>query len=133
MTLSDPIADMFTRIRNALAVRHDDVYIPYSKLKLAIIKILKEEGFIKHFEVLSEDLKKRTIRVVLKYAPNGQPLIRTIKRVSKVGKRHYVQKSEIPKVLNGFGINFISNSKGIMTGMKARLNNVGGELIGEVS
>ena len=131
MAVTDPIADMFARIRNALAVRHDFVVFPFSKQKLAIVKILKDEGFVRHFEILTEDVKKKFIKVALKYV-SGKPAILGLRRVSRPGKRRYVAKAEIPKVLNGFGVNFLTTSIGIITGSKARQNNVGGEMMGEV-
>lgn len=132
MKLSDPIADLFTRIRNAINVDHTELLVPYSNIKLAIIKILKEEGFIESFEVDDEGNVKRNIKVVLKYAPSGRSVISGLKRVSLPSKRLYVQKSEIPKVKNGFGICIVSTSKGVLSGRAARKANVGGELIGEV-
>jgi small subunit ribosomal protein S8 len=132
MTVTDPVADMFTRIRNGLKANLNEVVMPHSKLKHSIAKLLKDEGFIKHFDVLSEDLKKKSIKVVLKYSKSNKPVITTIQRISKPSKRHYVQKCNVPKVLNGFGISILSTSKGIMTGRQARINNVGGELMGIV-
>ncbi len=132
MAISDPIADMFTRVRNALAARHDKVIIPFSNMKLAIAKILKDEGFIKYYEIVSEDLRKKTIKIGLKYDDSGRSLISTIRRISKPGRRHYVAKKEIPKVLNGFGISILSTPKGVLSGRAARLANVGGEYIGKV-
>jgi small subunit ribosomal protein S8 len=130
MKITDPIADMFTRIRNALNVKHDDVMIPYSKMKLEIAKILQEEGFVKKHEIIDSEASKRNIKINLKYDNKLNPLIRKIERKSLPGKRIYVRKSEVPKVLNGFGISIVSTSKGVMTGRNARLNNMGGELIG---
>lgn len=133
MSVTDPIADMFTRIRNAHLIKQDDVVFPFSKMKLSIIKILKEEGFIKYYEVLSEDLNKKQIKVGLKYTPDGRSLISKIERVSKPGKRVFVEKHKVPKVMNGFGICVLSTSKGVVTGRNARLTNVGGELLGIIS
>jgi len=132
MKLTDPIADLFTRIRNAINVKHSELAVPYSKIKLSIIKILKEEGFIESFELDESDTVKRNIKIGLKYAPGGRSVISGLKRVSLPSKRHYVQKSEIPKVKNGFGICLVSTSKGVLSGRAARKANVGGELIGEV-
>ena len=132
MTITDPIADMFTRIRNGLNVKLEVVDIPFSVIKLSISKILKDEGFIKYYEIVSDDLKKKRIKVGLKYTSSGKSVISKLTRISKPGKRIYVQKSEIPKVLNGFGINVLSTPKGVLSGRSARLKNVGGELIGEV-
>jgi small subunit ribosomal protein S8 len=131
--MSDPVADMFTRIRNAKSVGHDEVKMPYSKIKLGIAKILKDEGFINSSEVVSEAKDRKALKLGLKYDDSGKPLIDTIKRVSKCGKRIYIGKKEVPKVLNGFGISIISTSKGILSGRDARLNNVGGEILGIVS
>ena len=129
---SDVIADMFTRIRNSLQENHDSVEIPYSKLKYNIIKILKENGFITSFTISNKTLSQKFIKVTLKYKKNGTSIISQIKRISKPSKRYFVQKKDIPEVLNGFGISIISTSKGLMTGRDARLNNVGGEYIGKV-
>ena len=133
MAVTDPIADMFTRIRNALMISQEDVVFPFSKMKLSIVKILKEEGFVKYYEVLTEDLSKKSIKIGLKYTPDGLSLIKQIDRKSKPGKRYYVQKCQVPKVLNGFGISILSTSKGVLSGKNARLSNVGGELLGIVS
>ena len=131
MTFSDPIADMFTRIRNALKAGHESTKMPFSSLKLDVVKILKEEGFVKYYEVQDEDGgKKKNVKVGLKYDSDKFPVIKTIKKISKPGCRVYVQKSEIPKVLKGFGISIVSTSKGVLSGREARLNNVGGELLG---
>lgn len=132
MAITDPIADMFTRLRNALLAGHDEVIVPFSNLKLSISKILKDEGFIKYYEMISEDLNKKNIKIGLKYRTNGKPAISGINRISRPGKRYYVSKRDIPKVLNGFGISILSTSKGLMTGRNARLKNTGGELLGEV-
>ncbi len=128
MTMTDPIADMLTRIRNALKVQHEHVDIPGSKMKLRIAEILKEEGYINSFQVISEG-PKRTIRIFLKYDEKGRPVIEGLKRVSKPGRRVYAGYREIPKVLNGYGINIVSTSKGIMTDKEARKKKVGGEII----
>jgi small subunit ribosomal protein S8 len=132
MTVKDSVADLFTRIRNAGSVKHNDVEIPFSKLKLAVVKILKDEGFVKFFDVVNEDLNKKTIKVGLKYGPDGKHVITEIRRVSRAGKRVYVKKSEVPKVRSGFGVSILSTSSGVLTGRSARLGNVGGELIGIV-
>lgn len=128
--MTDPIADMLTRIRNALHARHPRVDIPASKLKLEIIKILKEEGFIQNYRVAEENGKK-TIKVYLKYV-NKKPAITQIERVSKPGRRVYVGAREIPKVLGGLGINILTTSRGVMTGREARKLGVGGEIICQV-
>ena len=133
MAVTDPISDMFTRIRNAVNNHEDEVVIPFSNLKQSIAKILKEEGFIKFFELINADSIKKSIKIGLKYAPNGRPLISRIARVSKPSKRVYVQKSRIPKVMNGYGICILSTPKGVLNGKAARLANVGGEFIGIIS
>ena len=129
---NDVIADMFTRVRNALKESHDSVEIPYSTLKFRIAQILKENGFITSFEVFGDSLAKKTIKIILKYKKNGLPIISKLERVSKPSKRIYIKKSNIPKVLNGYGISFISTSKGLISGKEARVKNVGGELVGIV-
>jgi small subunit ribosomal protein S8 len=131
MSLTDPIADMLTRIRNAIKERHESVEFPTSKIKLEIVKVLKEEGFIKKYEHKLVENKKY-LKVILKYGPNNEKVIDGIERISKPGKRVYVPKTEIPKVLNGMGISILSTNKGVMTGKNARVNNVGGELICKV-
>ena len=132
MTIIDPIADMFTRIRNALGVQHEHVSMPFSKIKCEIAKILLKEGYISGYEVLNEDIVKKKIKIELKYSDSGQPVISSIKKISKSGSRVTIKKSDIPKVLNGFGINILSTSHGVLTGKEARVENVGGELIAEV-
>jgi len=126
--VTDPIADMLTRIRNANMVRHEFVLIPWSKVKLAIAKILREEGFIINYEVL-KGKPGRVIKVYLKYMDRNQPAITGLKRVSKPGLRAYVGSSEIPRVYGGLGIAIVSTSKGIMTGQKAWKQHMGGELL----
>jgi len=132
MTITDPISDIFTRIRNALQSKHAAVLLPLSKITLSIVKILESEGFIQGYELITKDLVKRFVSVELKYNQKGSGVISSIQRVSTPGKRIYVAKRKVPKVLNGFGISILSTSKGVMTGREARINNVGGELIGEV-
>ncbi len=132
MTIIDPIADLFTRIRNGLNVNHRTVIVTYSRMKIAVLKILKEEGFILFYEIENTDLNKKVIKVGLKYSSTGKSIIQKIIRKSKPSKRVYVQKSEIPKVRNGFGICILSTSSGILSGRAARLKNVGGELLGLV-
>ena len=128
MTISDPIADMLTRIRNAIMARHDSVLMPASKMKLSIAKILKEEGFITDYEVV-KDKPHRVIKIYLKYLDNKQPAISGLKRVSKPGLRVYVQKKEIPRVYGGLGIAIISTPKGLRTGQQAWRQGTGGELL----
>lgn len=128
MTVSDPIADMLTRIRNAVMVRHDSVLVPASKMKVAIAKILKEEGFIKEFDIIKAK-PQQTIRIHLKYDENSQPILNGLERVSKPGLRVYVGKTEIPRVAGGMGISILSTSKGVMTGRQAWSSGIGGELL----
>ena len=132
MTVIDPIADMFTQIRNAQIVSFDSITIHYSKIKCEIAKILTNEGFINGYEIVNDDLNKSKLKVILKYDSDGKPLIESIKRISKPSKRVYTSKSDIYKVLNGFGLLILSTSKGILSGRDARLKNVGGEILGEV-
>ncbi|MEJ8552959.1 MULTISPECIES: 30S ribosomal protein S8 [Tepidibacter] len=128
MTMTDPIADMLTRIRNANTVKHETVDIPASNIKKEIARILLEEGFIKGYDVI-EDAKQGIIRAQLKYGKNNEKVITGIKRISKPGMRVYAAKDEIPKVLNGLGISIISTSKGIITDKQSRKEGVGGEVI----
>lgn len=128
MNITDPVADMLTRIRNANSAKHEIVDIPASNLKKAIANILLEEGYIKGFEVV-EDSKQGIIRIALKYAHNKQGSISGIKRISKPGLRVYAGRDEIPKVLGGLGIAIISTSKGLMTDKKARQQGMGGEVL----
>ena len=132
MTITDPISDLFTRIRNALKEKHESLLIPYSKNKFIILKILEENGFIKNFYIVDESLVQKSIKINLKYRPNGTQLISELKRISKPSKRVYLKKTEIPRVLSGFGVSIVSTSKGILSGKDARLKNVGGELMGIV-
>lgn len=128
MTVSDPIADMLTRIRNAVMVRHDSVLVPASKMKMAIARVLKDEGFISDYEVV-RGKPHRTIKVYLKYDDKNQPIISGLERVSKPGLRVYVDRKEIPRVAGGLGIAIISTSQGVMTGHKAWQKGIGGELL----
>lgn len=128
MSVSDPIADMLTRIRNALMARHDNVSVPASKMKLSIARILKEEGFINDYEVV-KGKPHRVIKVHLRYQDDNQPAISGLKRVSKPGLRVYVQKKEIPRVYGGLGIAIVSTPKGVRTGQQAWRQGVGGELL----
>ena len=129
MTMSDPIADMLTRIRNANTAKHDTVDVPSSKMKLAIAEILLKEGFIKSFEVIEEG-NFSTIRIALKYgADKNQRIITGIKRISKPGLRVYAGAEDMPKVLGGLGIAIVSTNKGVMTDKEARALNVGGEVL----
>ena len=126
--ITDPIADMLTRIRNANMVRHSTVQIPASNLKRSIAEILKQEGFIKDYEVI-KDQKQGIIRIHLKYGQNNQRIISGLKRISKPGLRVYVNKDELPKVLGGLGIAIISTSRGVMTDREARKIGCGGEVL----
>ncbi|KAB1434433.1 30S ribosomal protein S8 [Candidatus Galacturonibacter soehngenii] len=129
MTMSDPIADMLTRIRNANTAKHDTVDIPASKMKLAIAEILFNEGYIKKFEIV-EDGNFKTIRVTLKYGKDkNEKIITGLKRISKPGLRVYANKEELPKVLGGLGIAIISTNQGVVTDKAARQLNVGGEVL----
>ena len=129
MTMSDPIADMLTRIRNANTAKHDTVDVPASKMKLAIARILLEEGYIKKYEVIEEGSFK-TIHITLKYsADKSERIISGIKRISKPGLRVYAGKEELPKVLGGLGIAIISTNQGVITDKKARELQVGGEVL----
>ena len=128
MHITDTIADMLTRIRNANAAKHDTVDIPASNMKKAIAQILLDEGFIKSFQVL-EDNKQGVIRITLKYGPNKSQVITGLRRVSKPGLRVYVGVEDLPQVLRGLGIAIVSTCKGVMTDKNARANNVGGEVL----
>jgi len=128
MAMSDPIADMLTRIRNANLVRHETVEVPASKIKRQIAEILKREGFIRDAEYI-EDNKQGIIRIFLKYGPNNERVITGLKRISKPGLRVYTKSNEIPRVLGGLGIAILSTSKGILTDKEARQLKVGGEVI----
>ena len=128
MQISDVIADMLTRIRNANDAKHETVDIPASNLKKSIAEILLEEGYIKNFQIV-EDGKQGIIRLTLKYAAGKQKVIHGLKRVSKPGLRIYSNCEDMPKVMNGLGIAIVSTSKGVMTDKKARKANVGGEIL----
>lgn len=126
--MTDPIADMLTRIRNALKARKEEVDIPSSNLKKRIAEVLKEEGFIKGFKVIP-DGKQGILRVFLKYDEQGSPVISGLQRVSKPGRRVYVGKEEIPRVMGGLGVAILTTSRGVMTDREARKVGVGGEVI----
>lgn len=128
MTMTDPIADMLTRIRNANMVKHETVDVPASNMKKELARILLEEGFIRGYDVI-EDGKQGIIRIQLKYGQIGERVITGLKKISKPGMRVYAAKEELPKVLNGLGISIISTSKGILTDKQARNAGVGGEVI----
>lgn len=128
MVMTDPIADLLTRIRNGNMVMHETVEVPSSKVKLSITDIMKQEGYIKEYEYIEDD-KQGVIRIYLKYGSNKQKVITGIKRISKPGLRVYVKKDEVPRVLGGLGTAVISTSQGLMTDKKARKEGLGGEVI----
>ena len=128
MTISDPIADMLTRIRNAIMARHDSVLIPASRMKLGIARLIKNEGFISDYEVI-RGKTHRVIKIYLKYDDKNQSLLSGLERVSKPGLRMHVQRKEIPRVYGGLGIAILSTSKGMMTGQQAWRQGIGGELL----
>ena len=128
MTISDPIADMLTRIRNAIVARHDFVLVPTSRMKLSITRILKKEGFINDYEVV-KGKQHRIIKIHLRYLDRKQSVITGLERVSKTGLRVCVEKSEIPRVHGGIGIAILSTSKGVMTGQQAWRKGLGGEIL----
>ena len=128
MQITDPVADMLTRIRNANSAKHETVDVPASNLKKAIAQILLDEGYIKSFQVV-DDGTQGVIRIALKYLPGKEKVITGLRRVSKPGLRVYAGADELPKVLKGLGIAIISTSKGVMTDRKARANHVGGEVL----
>lgn len=126
--MTDPIADMLNRISNGLLARHKQVTLPSSKIKVAVARILKEEGYIKNYQV-TRDEPQPNLRIVLKYDDDRQPIISKIRRVSKPGRRMYVGRDEIPWVLNGMGVAILSTPRGIVTGQQARRLKVGGEVL----
>lgn len=128
MVINDPIADMLTRIRNALVARHDAVTIPASNMKKAIAKILLDEGYVKSIDFIDDGLQGQ-IKIVLKYAQGKETVIKGLKRISKPGLRVYAKSDEIPKVLGGLGVAIISTSNGVMSDKTARLSGVGGEVL----
>ena len=126
--MSDPVADMLTRIRNAVEARHDSVLVPASRLKVAMAKILKDEGFVKEYEIL-KDGPQRSLKIHLRYTGKKEPLLHGLQRVSKPGLRVYVQKAEIPRVYGGLGIAILTTPMGVMTGQQAWRKQVGGEIL----
>ena len=130
MSMSDPLADFLTRIRNAGMVRYETVDVPMSNLKVDVAKVLREEGYINDYQII-EDSKQGILRIELKYGPNDEKVITGIRRVSKPGLRQYVKADDIPKVLSGLGISILSTSKGVMTDREARRLHVGGEILCE--
>lgn len=131
MQISDPIADMLTRLRNAVMARHSTVVMPSSKMKEAIAAILKSEGFIQEFEVMQDGVKK-TLRIQLKYTTDRQSVVTGLKRISRPGRRVYAGRDDIPLVLSGMGVAIMSTPKGVMTGKDARRQGVGGEVLAYV-
>ena len=131
MSMSDPLADMLTRIRNAVMVKYDSVTMPKSNVKVNVAQVLKDEGYIAGFDVTDEG-PQGTLTINLKYGPDGEPVITGIKRVSKPGLRQYAKANAVPRVLNGLGIAIVSTSKGIVTDSIAREQNTGGEILCEV-
>ncbi len=128
MVMTDPIADMLTRIRNALMVSHETVDVPFSKIKAEILKVMKDEGLIKNFQIIEED-KKKDIRIFLRYDEKGRSVIYGLKRISKPGRRVYVKCDKIPRSLSGYGVNILSTSQGVMSDREARKKRLGGELL----
>lgn len=128
MTVTDPVADLLTRIRNANSANHETVEVPASKLSMEIVKILQGEGFIKGYEIL-KDRKFPTAKLILKYGPKQEKVITNLKRVSKPGLRVYAKRDKVPRVLRGLGVAIISTSKGVMTDREARKLGIGGEVL----
>lgn len=126
--MTDPIADMLTRVRNAYAAKHQKVDVPASNLKVEIARILKEEGFINNYKIIGENAVKN-IRIYLRYGAKGEQVLSKLERVSKPGCRVYVSGTSVPKVLGGMGINILSTSRGLMTDRRARREKIGGELL----
>lgn len=131
MSMTDPIADMLTRIRNGITSHHDHVELPASKLKVEVARILKSEGFIRNYKVV-EAKPQSTLRLYLKYSDDGEPVIHGIERISRPGRRVYRNKQEIPRVLGGLGLAIVSTSKGVMAGSEAVKEGVGGEVLCQV-
>jgi small subunit ribosomal protein S8 len=132
MTMTDPVADMLTRIRNGIQSHHDRVEIPASKLKVEIARILKSEGFIRNYALVNKEATQAVLRVDLKYSPGGEPVIHGIERISRPGRRIYRAKQEIPRVLGGLGLAIVSTSKGVLSGAEAARTGIGGEVLCEV-
>lgn len=132
MSMTDPIADMLTRIRNGITSRHDRVELPASKLKVEIARILKAEGFISNYKLVEDSKPQATLRVYLKYSEDGEPVIHGIERISRPGRRVYRAKDELPRVLGGLGLAIVSTSKGVLSGSEAQRSGVGGEVLCQV-
>jgi small subunit ribosomal protein S8 len=129
MSLSDPIADMLTRIRNGITARHEFVLVPASRVKISIARVLKEEGFIKDYEVLKGNTPQRVIKIHLSYNVKKQPVLNGLQRVSKPSLRVYSKKGEVPRIFGGLGVAIISTSKGVLTGQQAWKKGLGGEVL----
>jgi small subunit ribosomal protein S8 len=132
MTMTDPIADLLIRLRNAIEAKHETVVIPSSKIKLEIVRILKEEGYIANY-AYNRDNKQGAIQVTLRYAPGKQPVIGAVARVSRPGCRVYANKGSIPSILGGMGICILSTSQGVLTGKQAQEKGIGGEVLCAIS
>ena len=132
MSMTDPIADMLTRIRNGIQSHHDRVELPTSKLKVEIARILKSEGFIRNFALVDKDKLQATLRIDLKYSADGEPVIHGIERISRPGRRVYRNKQDIPRVLGGLGLAIVSTSKGVLAGHEAAKSGIGGEVLCQV-
>jgi small subunit ribosomal protein S8 len=132
MSMTDPIADLLTRIRNGIQAHHDRVELPSSKLKVEIARILKSEGFISNFKLVDENKTQGVLRIYLKYSEDGEPVIHGIERISRPGRRVYRNKQEIPRVLGGLGLAIVSTSKGVLAGHDAVKIGVGGEVLCQV-
>ena len=132
MSMTDPVADMLSRIRNAITSHHERVELPASKLKVEIARILKSEGFIRNYSLSEKDKVQPTLRIDLKYSAEGEPVIHGIERVSRPGRRVYRNKQEIPRPLGGLGLAIVSTSKGVLSGEEAAKTGVGGEVLCQV-
>ena len=132
MSMTDPVADMLTRLRNGIEAHHDRVEIPASKLKVEIARILKSEGFIRNFALTDKEKIQPTLRIDLKYSSDGEPVIHGIERISRPGRRVYRNKQEIPSVLGGLGLAIVSTSKGVLAGHEAAKSGIGGEVLCQV-
>jgi small subunit ribosomal protein S8 len=132
MSMTDPVADMLSRIRNGIQAHHDRVEIPASKLKVEIARILKSEGFIRNYALVDKDKIQPTLRVDLKYSSDGEPVIHGIERISRPGRRVYRNRQEIPSVLGGLGLAIVSTSRGVLAGHEAAKNGIGGEVLCQV-
>ena len=132
MSMTDPIADMLTRIRNGIQSHHDRVEMPASKLKVEIARILKSEGFVRNYALVEKDKIQPTLRIDLKYSSDGEPVIHGIERISRPGRRVYRNRAEIPSVLGGLGLAIVSTSKGVLAGHEAAKSGIGGEVLCQV-